>query len=106
MPSRLDQLHAFLVDAPDDSFARYAIGLEYVAMEDFNRALCAFEDLLRRDPSYLATYYQLGQLYATLERWDDAERTYQEGIKVGREQQEHHTVSELQAALDELEDMR
>lgn len=102
--SRLEKLHELLVQDPADSFTRYAIGLEHMSAKNFDAAAAAFEELLRLDPDYLATYYQLGAVYSELARMDDARAIYNTGIAVARKAGDAHTASELQAALDEIEE--
>lgn len=102
--SRLDQLLAMLREDPEDTFLRYAAGLEYAGRREYDSALEYLEALRQRNPEYLPTYYQLGAVYEELDRTEDAVQTYRNGIQVGRQQNDLHTVSELQAALDELEE--
>ncbi len=104
--SRLETMLGFLEQDPDDSFTRYAVALEYVSAKEYERALTYFNELRRRDPEYVATYYQLGQAYVTLERWDDAEEAFRSGVAAARRAGDLHAVSELEGALDELETLR
>ncbi len=104
--SRLDQMLELLSEDPNDSFTRYAVALEYLSNKEHGKALEYLEELRKRDPAYLATYYQLGQTYSVLDEWNKAEEVYVAGIEIGRKVGDLHTVSELQAALDELESLR
>ncbi len=106
MSSRLDQMLKFLEEDPNDSFSRYAVALEYNSRKEYDRAVEQLVELRRRDPDYVATYYQLGQIYVTLSRWDDAEEAYKVGMDVSRKVGDLHTRSELEAALDELDTLR
>lgn len=100
--TRLDQLIEMHREDTSDSFVRYAIGLEYIGRRNFSEALNWFEELRKVDPDYLPTYYQLGSVYEELDREDDAKKIYEEGLVIGRKQNDLHTVSELQGALDQL----
>lgn len=102
--SRLEKLQEFLAADPSDSFTRYAIGLEYMSGKNFDEAAKTFEELLRLDPDYLATYYQLGAAYNELARMSDARAIYNQGIAVARKAGDTHAASELEAALDEIEE--
>jgi Tfp pilus assembly protein PilF len=102
--SRLEKLQEFLIQDPSDSFTRYAIGLEYMSAKDFETAALTFEELLRLDPDYLATYYQLGAVYNELARMDEARAIYNRGIAAARKAGDTHTASEIEAALDEIEE--
>jgi tetratricopeptide (TPR) repeat protein len=104
--SRLEQMLAFLEQDPNDSFARYAVALEYASARDYPHAVEELGELRRRDPEYVAAYFQLGQILTTLEEWDKAEEALRSGIAVARRSGDLHAVSEMQAALDDLETMR
>ncbi len=102
--SRLEKLQQFLVLDPDDSFTKYAIGLEYASMKEYPAAITNFEELLAKDPAYVATYYQLADAYRQAGNVDKAVETYKTGIAAARKANDLHTASELQTAWDELED--
>lgn len=104
--SRLEQMLSFLEQDPNDSFSRYAVALEYMSLKDYDRAKEYLSDLRGRDPEYVATYYQLGQVHTALEEWEMAEEAYNAGIVAGKKAGDLHAVSELQAAIDELDTLR
>jgi tetratricopeptide (TPR) repeat protein len=89
---------------PDDSFTKYAIGLEYASMKEYPAAITNFEELLAKDPAYVATYYQLADAYRISGNSEKAIATYKEGITAAKKANDPHTASELQAAWDEMED--
>src|ERR1051325_6521221 len=97
---RIDLLKGFLADTPDDSFSRYALALEYVKLGQMDDARREFETVRDKDPDYLATYYQLGQLYIKLNLRHEAEKTFRTGITVATKQRDDHTRSELEGALE------
>ena len=101
--SRLDQMLAFLESDPHDPFTRYAVALELKGAGRTEEALEHLEMLRRDAPDYLPTYYQLGGLLRSLNRNDDAQTAYEQGCAVARSAGDTHTLSELQAALDELD---
>jgi Tfp pilus assembly protein PilF len=100
--NRLIQLRAILEKEPEDSFALYALGLEYASMEDFDKARETFENLIRVDDSYLGTYYQLGKVYERLGENSLAREIYEKGILLSASLNDNHTRGELEQALDEL----
>jgi Tfp pilus assembly protein PilF len=102
--TRLEKLQEFLKADPNDSFTQYAIGLEYHAMHDLPKAIEALETVVSRDPGYVATYYQLAEYYSQANDKDKARQCYQKGIVQARAANDLHTLSELQTALDELDD--
>ena len=102
--TRLEKLQEFLKADPNDSFTRYAIGLEYLSAKDLPKAAEMFEALIINDPGYVATYYQLGDCYRQMKEKEKATTCYKNGITQARVANDLHTVSELQMAMDELED--
>jgi tetratricopeptide (TPR) repeat protein len=106
MSTRLDEMLRFLEQDPNDSFARYAVALELRSQKRIDEAIEQLEELRRRDASYGATYYQLGELLAQRGDVDRAEEAYRAGMEVARAAGDLHTRSELEAALDELDALR
>jgi Tfp pilus assembly protein PilF len=102
--TRLEKLQEFLKADPSDSFTRYAIGLEYLSLKDFPKAAEMFEALIINDPGYVATYYQLADCYRQMKENEKATESYHKGIIQARAAGDLHAASELQMALDELED--
>jgi tetratricopeptide (TPR) repeat protein len=102
--TRLEKLQEFLKTDPDDSFTRYAIGLEYRAMNDLPKAIEILESLIISEPGYVATYYQLADCYRQMKENDKAISCYNKGIIQARAAQDLHTASELQMAMDEMDD--
>ena len=102
--TRLEKLQEFLKADPTDSFTRYAIGLEYRSEKDIPKAIETFEALVESDPNYVATYYQLADCYRQLKENDKAKDCYQKGMIQARTANDTHTASELQMAMDEMED--
>ena len=100
--SRIETLKGFLTQDPKDSFSRYALALEYAKLEQFEDARRELETVKSNDPEYVATYYQLGQLYQKMSLPHEAEKTLRTGILVAGKAGDSHTQSELAAALDAL----
>jgi tetratricopeptide (TPR) repeat protein len=100
--SRLEKLLEFIKSEPEDPFLKYALATEYLRINQTDKALEYYEDLVNNHPGYTGTYYHLGKLYEALDRKDDALKTYEIGIKITREQRDNHALSELQAVYNEL----
>ena len=100
--NRIEILKGFLNDNPNDSFSRYALALEYVKLGESDDALREFETVKNNDPAYVATYYQLGQLYQKIGKKHEAEKTFRTGITMAAKAGDEHTRSELEAALEGL----
>jgi Tfp pilus assembly protein PilF len=101
--NRVEILKGFLDDNPNDSFSRYALALEYVKLGQHDDAVREFETVKKKDPDYLATYFQLGQLYLKMGQTHEAEKTFRTGITVASKSGDEHTRSELEGALDGLQ---
>lgn len=102
--ARIVKLKEFLEKDPNDNFTKYALGLEYASIKHYEQAIATFEALCQRDPDYVPTYYQLADVYRQVNQKEKALAVYREGIMRARSANDLHAVSELQAAMDELED--
>jgi Tfp pilus assembly protein PilF len=100
--NRIEILKSFLEHEPGDSFSRYALALEYAKTGKWEDAQRAFEYVRDHDPNYVATYFQLAQLYRNLGMKHEAEKTYRTGITIASKANDEHTRSELEAALEAL----
>ncbi len=100
--NRIEILKGFLNENPNDSFSRYALALEYTKLGQHDDALRELETVKNNDPGYVATYFQLGQLYQKLGRSHEAEKTFRTGITVAAKAGDDHTRSELEGALEGL----
>jgi Tfp pilus assembly protein PilF len=99
---RIAKLKSLLEQDPNDSFGRYALALEYAALNDAAQAQALLEELIGRDPSYVPAYQQLGYLFQKLSRRNDAISVFRRGMEVAAQQGDLHARSEMQEALDEL----
>jgi tetratricopeptide (TPR) repeat protein len=102
--SRLEKLLEFIKNEPEDPFLKYALATEYLRINQTDKALGYYEDLVNNHRDYVGTYYHLGKLYEALGRKQEAITTYETGMTVSREQRDNHAFSELKAVYDELTD--
>lgn len=102
--SRLESLKAFLAKDDKDSFSRYALAMEYVKLNQLDPALEQFARLIQDDPGYVAAYYHMGKTLEAADRGSEALDVYQKGLAAAKKKNDHHAASELQQALDELQD--
>lgn len=98
--NRLEKLLEFIKNEPNDEFLKYALATEYLSLNNTEKALAYYEDLVKNHPGYTGTYYHLGKLYEALNRKDDAIKTYETGMRITREKRDNHAYSELQAAYN------
>jgi Tfp pilus assembly protein PilF len=99
---RITRLKALLEQDPNDSFSRYALALEFAALDNNSEALALLENLLKRDKLYVPAYQQLGYLYQKLGRSEEAASAFKRGIEIASQQGDHHARSEMQEALDDM----
>jgi len=99
--SRLDKLLEFIKNEPNDEFLKYALATEYLRLNQADKALEYYEDLVNNHPNYTGTYYHLGKLYEALNRKPEAIAIYETGMKITKEKRDNHAFSELQAVYRE-----
>jgi len=102
--NRLEKLLEFIKNEPNDPFLKYALATEYLRLNQADKALEYYEELVKNHADYTGTYYHLGKLYEALGRREDAITTYEAGMKLTKEKRDNHAYSELQAVYDELMD--
>jgi tetratricopeptide (TPR) repeat protein len=102
--NRLEKLLEFIKNEPNDPFLKYALATEYLRLNQTDKALFYYEDLIYKHADYTGTYYHLGKLYEALGRKQEAISTYETGMKITREKRDNHAFSELQTVYNELVD--
>ena len=100
--SRIDSLKKFLEAEPGDTFAHYAIGLEYASLQELQPAIEKFEEVITLDPNYVPAYHQLGLLFAKVNRKIDALKILEKGIEIAALCGDTHAKAEMAEAIDEL----
>lgn len=101
---RIKKLLAFLEDAPNDSFVQHALALEYIKLNRDEEARTLFETVLKREPGYIGSYYHLGKLLERAGQWEEAIKTYKDGMLQAKQANDRHAYSELQMACEEIEE--
>lgn len=102
-PDRIQQIRKMLEENPDDSFLQYAAALEMQKGGELDTAVKLMEDLLAKDSSYLAAYYQLGKLYESIGEHENAGEVYKQGQQLAKEKGDNKALSELNEAFALLE---
>ncbi|CAM3032911.1 MULTISPECIES: tetratricopeptide repeat protein [Flavobacterium] len=102
MNNRIEQLQEFLKEDSNDSFLKYALALEYVLVKENDTAVNCFLKLINDDENYVASYYQLGKLYESLNEVDKAAETYKRGIEIAKKMGNKKTLLELQEVYNML----
>jgi thioredoxin-like negative regulator of GroEL len=102
METRATMLEQFLVENPNDAFARYGLAMEYANAGDVEAALREFSTLLEKNPDYTAGYFMAAQTLARAGRNDEAKARLKEGIASAERTGNAHAKSEMSAMLEEL----
>ena len=101
---RIEKLKEYISTSGKDSFLQHALALEYIKVGDDLSAKDQFNELLRREPTYVGSYYHLGRLLERLGDSPKAKRIYQRGMEEATKAGDSHSLNELQAAYEELID--
>ena len=96
-------LEEFVAQDPNDSFSRYALALEFEKESRVEDALPQLREVIARDPSYVAAYYQLGKLLAQVGQIEEARDVYRRGLDAAMASGDQRARSEMQEALDNLD---
>ena len=104
--NRAQQFRDYLAKKPGDRFAMYSLALELKKAHDPG-AEAAFQALLAQHPHSGAGWYQYGELLREDEQFERAQTVWNDGLKQlsdANDVESRRSVSEIQGALDELED--
>jgi tetratricopeptide (TPR) repeat protein len=96
---RLELIKNMLENNPNDNFLNYAAALEFRKNGDLLKAIEIIENIIQKDQSYIAAYYQLGKLYEETNQNEKAIDIYKKGKKIAFEKNDQKTLGELTEAL-------
>jgi Tfp pilus assembly protein PilF len=100
---RAAQLKEILQQDPANTFARYALGMEYSSAGEVEAAVTEFRTLVENSPDYANAYFMAAQALARVpDRTADVVRWLESGIAAARRSGNRHAESEMQQMLDEL----
>ncbi|MDQ6755502.1 MAG: tetratricopeptide repeat protein, partial [Bacteroidota bacterium] len=78
---RIEKLKEYLRTNDKDSFLQHALALEYIKTGNDNEAEKLFKEILRREPTYVGTYYHLAKLLEGNNRTEEAIKIYEKGME-------------------------
>lgn len=102
--SRIEKLLEYMKTSGKDSFLQHALALEYIKIDKDEEARELFNEILLREPTYIGSYYHLGKLLERAGDFDRAARVYKRGMEEAKKAGDNHTYSELQGALEEIDE--
>ena len=103
MSKRLMMLEQMTAKGAADSFAWYALAMEYAGLDRVGEALEAFTTLRGVDSGYVPQYLMCGTMLSKAGRTAEALEWLKEGIAVARKKGDAHALSELESALAEID---
>ncbi len=100
---RMEQLKSILAQDPQNTFATYALGMEYASTGQTDLALQQFRTLLELDGNYANAFFMGGQALQRADRIEEAIQWLRDGIACAHRVGNRHAESEMQTLLEELE---
>jgi predicted Zn-dependent protease len=99
---RLEVLLKMTASAQADSFAWYALALEYKGLGRVDDALSTFDALRQKDTAYVPMYLMCGTMLIEANRRDEAKEWLAAGIGAARAKGDTHAAGEIEGALASL----
>jgi tetratricopeptide (TPR) repeat protein len=100
---RLDVLLRATEAIAVDSFALYALAMEYQSLGRPDEAIAAFERLRNKDPNYLPMYMMCGTMLAARGDRAGAREWLGTGLALAKKGSDEHAASEIEAALGAID---
>jgi predicted RNA polymerase sigma factor len=102
MAGRIEKLEELLASTPHDNTLRYMLAMECDRLEETERALTLFCELMEQVSPYVPAFVMAGQLLVRLGRLDRARAIFQAGIKAANLQHQNHAAGEMKEFLRRL----
>ena len=102
MSKRLAFLEDLVQKGKADSFARYALALEYKSADRIDDALAAFEALRTADPAYVPQYLMCGSMLIDAGRNEAARPWLEQGLAAAQRAGDGKAAGEIQDAMGRL----
>jgi tetratricopeptide (TPR) repeat protein len=99
---RLEVLLKMTAREGADSFAWYALALEYKGLGRVEEALDTFTKLRAKDENYVPMYLMCGTMLIEASRRDEAKDWLSFGLAVARRKGDAHAAGEIEGALATL----
>ncbi len=99
---RTERILEFLKAQPNDNFLRHALALEYLKINENEKAKELFLAILNESPDYIGSYYHLAKLLEQMGEKEAAISWYEKGMAAAKAAKDQHSYNELQGAYDDL----
>ena len=103
--NRIQTLLQYAEENSEDAFTKYLLALEYVKAGNDMEARKWMENIYHHCSDYLPNYYHYGKLLERSGAHSDAVTIYRKGMVLARNSKDVHAYSELQGALEALDDL-
>ena len=100
---RAEQLKSILAQDSRNTFARYALAMEYMSSGETDSAVQEFRAVLEVDANYANAFFMGAQALQQAERIAEAVQWLRDGIVCAHRAGNRHAESEMQSLLEELE---
>lgn len=101
---RISKLKEYMKTSGKDSFLQHALALEYIKAGNDEEAKKLFNEILKREPGYVGSYYHLGKLLERTGEHEKAIDVYKKGMEKAKAVNDSHSYNELQTACEDAED--
>ena len=101
--TRLQKLLEMKAENPTDTFVVYAIGMEYLGLNQYAVAEQYFRDCLQLDSNYISAYYQLGLLLQRAEKDAEALVFLKKGLQLLSVGSNQKTINEFRSLIEDIE---
>lgn len=99
---RLAMLEQMVAKGAADSFAWYALAMEYSGLDRVDDALKTFTSLRGKDPGYVPMYLMCGTMLSKAGRQDEARAWLDAGLAAARDKGDAHAAGEIESAIASL----
>ncbi len=99
---RLEVLLKMTTSPQADSFAWYALALEYKGLGRVDDALSTFAALRQKDGAYVPMYLMCGTMLIEANRRDEAKEWLSAGVGAAQAKGDTHAAGEIEGALATL----
>lgn len=87
----------------DDTFALYALGMEFEGMNQPDEAIKYFNKVLLLDPTKVSVYYRLGIILQQKGLDEEALKILKSGLSLLKESKDQKTKNEFLSLIEEIE---
>ena len=101
--SVVERFEAILAGGDDSARLRFALGAEYLKLDETDQAIRHLRAAVSLDPEYSAAWKLLGRAHADAGLKDDAADSYRKGIAAATGRGDEQAAREMQVFLKRLQ---